>query len=69
MDDANVPSLLSLPYLCSLDDASLYARTRHFAWSSCNPWFFRESDGEGVGSPHTGDGHDLAYLSDDLCAY
>jgi meiotically up-regulated gene 157 (Mug157) protein len=54
MDDANVPSLLSLPYLCSLDDPSLYARTRQFAWSSRNPWFFRGSSGEGVGSPHTG---------------
>lgn len=54
MDDANVPSLLSLPYLCRLDDASLYARTRQFAWSSRNPWFLRGSAGEGVGSPHTG---------------
>jgi meiotically up-regulated gene 157 (Mug157) protein len=54
MDDANVPSLLSLPYLCNLDDTSLYSRTRNFAWSSYNPWFFRGSAGEGVGSPHTG---------------
>ena len=28
MDDANVPSLLGLPYLESSPDAALYARTR-----------------------------------------
>lgn len=30
MDDANVPSLLALPYLDSSPDATLYARTRSF---------------------------------------
>jgi len=56
MDDANVPSLLSLPYLgvCSADDA-LYVNTRRFILSSDNPWYFSSSDGQlsGVGSPHT----------------
>jgi meiotically up-regulated gene 157 (Mug157) protein len=54
MDDANVPSLLSLPYLDSSPDASLYARTRSFVWSEQNPWFFRGSAGEGIGGPHIG---------------
>jgi meiotically up-regulated gene 157 (Mug157) protein len=54
MDDANAPSLLSLPYLDSSPDAALYARTRSFVWSEQNPWFFRGSAGEGIGGPHVG---------------
>ena len=54
MDDANVPSLLGLPYLVSSPDAALYARTRAFCWSERNPWFFRGSAGEGIGGPHVG---------------
>ena len=54
MDDANVPSLLSLPYLDSSPDAALYGRTRSFVWSERNPWFFRGSAGEGIGGPHIG---------------
>ncbi len=54
MDDANVPSLLGLPYLNSSPDPALYARTRAFVWSERNPWFFRGSAGEGIGGPHEG---------------
>ena len=54
MDDANAPSLLSLPYLNSSPDAALYARTRSFVWSEQNPWFFRGRAGEGIGGPHIG---------------
>jgi hypothetical protein len=54
MDDANVPSLLGLPYLDSSPDAQLYARTREFVWSERNPWFFRGTAGEGIGGPHIG---------------
>lgn len=54
MDDANVPSLLGLPYLDSSPDAALYARTRSFVWSKRNPWFFTGTAGEGVGGPHIG---------------
>jgi meiotically up-regulated gene 157 (Mug157) protein len=54
MDDANVPSLLALPYLGCSPDAALYARTRAFVWSQRNPWFFRGSAGEGIGGPHVG---------------
>jgi uncharacterized protein len=56
MDDANVPSLLALPYIESSPDAALYARTRAFVWSERNPWFFEGSAGEGVGGPHEGAG-------------
>jgi meiotically up-regulated gene 157 (Mug157) protein len=54
MDDANVPSLLGLPYLNASPDADLYRRTRQFVWSRSNPWFFRGAAGEGVGGPHIG---------------
>jgi hypothetical protein len=56
MDDANVPSLLSLPYLgCCAIDEPIYRQTRAFALSSDNPFFSRGSV-EGIGSPHTGPG-------------
>ncbi len=54
MDDANVPSLLGLPYIASSPDAALYARTRAFVWSKRNPWFFKGTAGEGIGGPHEG---------------
>lgn len=55
MDDANIPSLLSLPYLgaCTLDDPR-YLRTRAFVLGPENPYFFRGTAGEGVGGPHVG---------------
>ncbi len=56
VDDANVPSLLALPYLKSSPDAALYARTRAFVWSDRNSWFFRGTAGEGIGGPHEGAG-------------
>ncbi|MEO8614084.1 MAG: glycoside hydrolase family 125 protein, partial [Luteolibacter sp.] len=57
MDDANVPSLLSLPYLgfCNYDDPR-YLRTRAFCLSPDNPHFVSGPAGIGIGSPHTGPG-------------
>ncbi|WP_019012373.1 glycoside hydrolase family 125 protein [Deinococcus aquatilis] len=54
MDDANVPSLLSLPYLgyCPADDP-LYLRTRRFILSPHNSTYFSGRYAAGVGSPHT----------------
>ncbi len=50
MDDANIPSLLSLPYLGALDaKSSLYQNTRMFILSDNNPWFFKGEYGEGIG--------------------
>ncbi|MEI7037574.1 glycoside hydrolase family 125 protein [Fulvimonas yonginensis] len=55
MDDANAPSLLSLPYLgCCTRDDPLYRRTRARVWSEHNPYFFRGRAAEGVGGPHEG---------------
>ncbi len=56
MDDANVPSLLGLPYLNASPEPEIYARTRAFVWSQSNPWFFQGSAGEGIGGPHIGPG-------------
>ncbi|NJP40480.1 glycoside hydrolase family 125 protein [Oscillospiraceae bacterium HV4-5-C5C] len=54
MDDANVPSLLSLPYLgiCGPDD-EVYQNTRRFVLSRHNPYYFAGTAARGVGSPHT----------------
>lgn len=56
MDDANVPSLLSLPYLgyCALDDP-IYLNTRRFILSEENPYYFEGKIAKGIGSPHTPD--------------
>lgn len=55
MDDANVPSLLALPYLgcCAHSDAR-YRRTRARVWSARNPYYFHGSAAEGIGGPHEG---------------
>lgn len=55
MDDANVPSLLSMPYLGSVDvNDSVYQNTRRFVWSGDNPYFFKGKAAEGIGGPHVG---------------
>ena len=54
MDDANVPSLLSLPYLgwCGKNDPA-YRRTRAYVLGPDNPWFHQGAAAQGIGSPHT----------------
>lgn len=60
MDDANVPSLLALPYLGDVDvNDPVYQNTRRFVWSDDNPYFFRGKAGEGIGGPHVG--YDMAW--------
>lgn len=55
MDDANVPSLLALPYISDVDvNDPIYQNTRKFVWSESNPYFFRGTAGEGIGGPHIG---------------
>ena len=55
MDDANVPSLLALPYLgyCNVSDR-IYKNTRRFVWSVDNPYFYKGKIAEGIGGPHIG---------------
>jgi uncharacterized protein len=57
MDDANAPSLLSLPYFgaCAASNPT-YVATRAWLLSSANPWMFRGRVGDGIGSPHTSPG-------------
>jgi meiotically up-regulated gene 157 (Mug157) protein len=54
MDDANVPSLLSLPLLgwCEQTDPT-YLATRYFVLGHDNPYFYEGARAHGVGSPHT----------------
>ena len=60
MDDANVPSLISMPYLGLVDiNDPIYQNTRRFVWSEDNPYFFRGKAGEGIGGPHIG--HDMPW--------
>jgi meiotically up-regulated gene 157 (Mug157) protein len=55
MDDANVPSLLALPYLGCVDtNDRIYQNTRKFVWSRDNPYFFKGKAAEGIGGPHIG---------------
>lgn len=55
MDDANVPSLLSLPYLGALSASDpLYINTRKVILSDNNPFFYKGKAAEGIGGPHTG---------------
>lgn len=54
MDDANVPSLLSMPYLGSVDAGNeVYRNTRKLIWSKDNPYYYKGAAGEGIGGPHT----------------
>lgn len=55
MDDANVPSLLGLPYLDAVSaNDPVYQNTRKFVWSENNPFFFKGKFAEGIGGPHIG---------------
>ena len=68
MDDANVPSLLALPYLQSKSTDmgelsvlvagkrgyTVYQNTRRMVLSESNPFFFKGKAGEGIGGPHVG---------------
>ena len=55
MDDANVPSLMSLAYIDSkfIND-EIYLNTRKFLLSKNNPYFLKGKAAEGQASPHTG---------------
>lgn len=54
MDDANVPSLLAIPYLgYAAADDPIYENTRRFILSEANPYYFQGTAAAGIGSPHT----------------
>lgn len=53
MDAANIPSLISAPWLgyCEADDAT-YANTRKFVLSHDNPYYYEGTYASGIGDPH-----------------
>lgn len=54
MDDANVPSLLSIPYIGYGDESNeIYKNTRKFILSKDNPYYYQGKNAKGIGSPHT----------------
>jgi meiotically up-regulated gene 157 (Mug157) protein len=58
MDDANTPSLLSLPADApDIIDAEVTAATRRLVLGPANPYWFSGSAAEGIGSPHTEPDH------------
>lgn len=55
IDDGNVPSLLSLPYLGAVKtDDPLYAATRRYILSERNPYYCQGKAADGPGGPHVG---------------
>lgn len=56
MDDANVPNLLSIPYLGYTSSSDpIYKNTRNFSLSHSNPWFHEGKFAKGIGGPHVGE--------------
>lgn len=53
MDDANVPSLLSVPLLGYAYNGRVYTATRAYVLSPNNPYYYRGRFASGVGSMHT----------------
>lgn len=58
MDDANMPSLLSIPLTgyAAVDDPT-YVATRRLLLSDENPYYYRGTNAVGIGSPHTPSRH------------
>jgi uncharacterized protein len=62
MDDTNMPSLLTLPYMDAIPlNDPLYQNTRKFIFSDANPWFFKGKNVEGIGGPHVNGGYDYIW--------
>lgn len=57
MDDANVPSLLSMGYLGYRGEEETAKNTRRMILSEANPYYYSGKAGEGIGSPHTPPGY------------
>ena len=54
MDDANVPSLLSMSYIGYKGrNESVAENTRKLILSEANPYYYKGTKADGIGSPHT----------------
>jgi len=54
MDDANLPSLLAMPYIGYTDESDpVYINARKLILSEVNPYFYKGTHAQGIGSPHT----------------
>lgn len=57
-DDANIPSLLSIPYIgYACVENPLYQNTRRFLLSKDNPYYYEGKYARGIGSRHTPDNY------------
>lgn len=55
MDDANIPSLLAMPYLSAVKvNDAVYQNTRRLVLSADNPFYYTGKAAEGIGGPHVG---------------
>lgn len=58
IDDANIPSLLSIPYIGYADATDpVYQNTRRYLLSKENPYYFEGKYARGIGSSHTPHGY------------
>ncbi|WP_243109698.1 glycoside hydrolase family 125 protein [Clostridium sartagoforme] len=58
VDDANVPSLLSIPLIGYKDNKDVtYINTRNYILSKDNQYYYEGKYAKGIGSPHTPDGY------------
>ena len=57
MDDANVPSLLSMDYLGYPSERNVAENTRRFLFSDANPYYYKGTKAAGIGSAHTPSGY------------
>ena len=58
IDDANIPSLLSIPYIgYAPKNDEIYQNTRSFLLSRDNPFYFEGKCAKGIGSRHTPDNY------------
>ena len=61
IDDGNVPSLLSLPYLGAVKaNDKIYQNTRRLVLSGANPYYCKGTGRQRAGRAACGHGHDLA---------
>ena len=55
MDDANIPSLLAMPYLGTVSSTDpVYLNTRRMVLSKANPFYYEGTAAAGIGGPHVG---------------